>query len=117
MLKDFAFDLKVARRKSGLSQLDCAHLLDVHRSRISRLERGDSLPSVRDICTLSLVHGKSFENLCSAFSQDVRDGLRERLATIPCTTGNRITQSNRTNTLNLLTQRLEALNTHGYGTS
>lgn len=109
MLKEFAFDLKVARRKSGLSQSDCAHLLDVERSKVSRLERGDSPPSVQDICTLSLVYGKSFESLYGTIVQEVCDGLQERLTTIPAQTGNRMSQFNRTNTLNQLASRLNAL--------
>ena len=115
MLKDFAFDLKVARSKSGLSQSDCAHLLDVDRSKVSRLERGDSPPSVRDICTLSLVYGKSFESLFGTISDEVRDGLRQRLAHIPNQTGNRISQFNRTNTLNLLATRLDTIANHDHG--
>ena len=115
MLKEFAFDLKVARRKSGLSQSDCAHLLDVERSKISRLERGDSPPSVRDICTLSLIYGKSFESLFGTIFDEVRDGLRERLANIPSQAGNRISQFNRTNTLNLLAARLETIADHDHG--
>ncbi|PHS21387.1 MAG: hypothetical protein COA84_15890 [Robiginitomaculum sp.] len=109
MYKAFAFDLKVARRKSGLSQSDCAHLLDVDRTKISRLEQGDSPPSIRDICTLSLVYGKSFESLFGTIFEEVREGLQERLTTIPALTGNRISQFNRTNTLNDLASRLNAL--------
>ena len=115
MFKEFAFDLKVARRKSGLSQSDCAHLLDVDRSKISRLERGDSPPTVRDICTLSLVYGKSFESLFCSIFKDVRNGLRERLASLPTQVGKRISQFNRNNTLNLLATRLDTLNKQDHG--
>ena len=117
MYKEFAFDLKVARRKSGLSQSDCAHLLDIDRSRISRIERGDSSPSVSDICTLSLIHGKSFERLFRTLLQEVGGNLRERLVSIPAQAGRRIDQFNRTNTLNLLAARLEDLNKHDHGKS
>jgi len=117
MYNNFAFDLKVARRKSGLSQSDCAHLLDVDRSKISRLERGDSPPTIRDICTLSLVHGKSFESLFGTVFQEVYDSLRERLASIPSEAGKRMSQFNRTNTLNQLASRLETLTNKGHGSA
>jgi len=117
MLKQFALDLKVARRKSGLSQSDCAHLLDVDRTKISRLERGNCPPTVREFCTLSLVHGKSFESLFGKIFQEVRDALQERLASIPVQSGKRISQFNRTNTLNRLGAKLEGFNTRDYGPS
>jgi len=115
MLKEFAFDLKVSRHKSGLSQSDCAHLLDVDRARISRLERGDCPPTVREFCTLSVLHGKSFESLFAKIHQDVCDALQERLITVPVQAGNRIGSFNRTNTLNRLAARLEELNNHDHG--
>lgn len=117
MLKDFAFDLKVARRKSGLSQSDCAHLLDVHRSRISRIEQGNSPPTVIEFCTLSLVHGKSFESLFDATFHDVRDALMERLTTISAQAGNRAYQFNRTNTLNRIVDMLEEVSTPDHDTA
>ncbi len=115
MLKEFAFDLKVARRKSGLSQSDCAHLLDVDRTKIYRLERGDNPPTVREFCTLSLVHGKSFESLFGPMFQEVRDALIEQLASIPNQSGKRIGQFNRTNTLSRLAARLETFNIQDHG--
>ena len=117
MLKQFALDLKVARRKSGLSQSDCAHLLEVDRTKISRLERGDCAPTMRDFCTLSLVHGKSFQSLFDRIFKEVRDALQERLASIPAQPGKRISQFNRTNTLNRLGARLEEFNTRNHGSS
>ncbi len=117
MLKEFALDLKVARRKSGLSQSDCAHLLDVDRTKISRLERGDTPPTVREFCTLSLVHGKSFESLFGKIFQEVRDALKERLTSIPAQAGKRISQFNRTNTLNRIGAQLEGFHTKDHGSS
>lgn len=107
MTTKFALDLKVARRKSGLSQDDCAHLLDVHRSRISKLELGKQPPSVREICTLALIYGKSFESLFGSVFENVRRSLREQLATLPKQKGVWLGSMNRSHTLSKIASRLE----------
>ena len=114
MTTEFALDLKVARRKAGLSQQDCAHLLDVHPSKISLMEHGKAMPSVRDICTLSLVYGKSFESLFAAIMADAYAALNERLASMPECPSQWLGKFNRQNTLNSLAVRLSA-SSHLYG--
>jgi transcriptional regulator with XRE-family HTH domain len=114
MTTEFALDLKVARRKSGLSQQDCAHLLEVHPSKISLMEHGKAMPSVRDICTLSLVYGKSFESLFAAIMADAYASLSERLASMPECPKQWLPKFNRQNTLNSLAFRLSA-SSHLYG--
>ncbi|MBB4302832.1 transcriptional regulator with XRE-family HTH domain [Rhodobium orientis] len=115
MSKGFAFDLKVARHKSGLSQRDCAHLLDVHRSKISRIEQGHHPLGVEDICILTLLYGRPFESLFGSACEDVRPTLRKRLATLPAETGPRLSGLNRTHTLDLLAVRLDTLDTRDHG--
>ena len=73
----FAQDLKVARRKSGLSQLDCGHLLDINQQRMSQLENGKSLPTIPEICSLSLIYGRSFESLFGSVFLEVRNQLSD----------------------------------------
>jgi transcriptional regulator with XRE-family HTH domain len=102
----FALDLKVARRKSGLSQLDCAHLLDVHPSRVSKLESGKRLPTVHEICTLSLIYGRTFESLFGSIFEDARKLLRAQLATIP-ESQKQWGSLGRNHTLNAIAARLE----------
>ena len=114
MITEFALDLKVARRKAGLSQQDCAHLLEVHPSKISLIEHGKAMPSVRDICTLSLIYGKSFESLFSVIMAEVTDALRDRMTTLPECPRQWLPKFNRQNTLNNLAARLHTLN-QGYG--
>lgn len=83
MIKDFALDLKVARRKSGLTQADCAHLMGGTSSKICQLEKGIRTPALKEICTLSLIYGKSFESLFGAIFHDIRTELAENLTTMP----------------------------------
>jgi DNA-binding XRE family transcriptional regulator len=56
MYQDFLIDLKTARRRSGLTQADCGHLLGGSKSKISNLETGRKLPSMKEICGLSLIY-------------------------------------------------------------
>ncbi len=107
MTHTFALDLKVARRKSGLTQQDCAHLLDVHKAKISLLEQGKALPSVLEICTLSLLYGKSFESLFGSMMEDAQRNLKDRLATLPEVSKRWLGRFIRNNTLNRLAARLD----------
>ena len=79
MSNTFALDLKVARKKSGLTQADLAHLLGASRGKVSHLERGATVPTVRDICTLSMVYGKSFESLFAPVFEEIARKLERSL--------------------------------------
>lgn len=107
MTTNFALDLRVARKKSGLNQIDCAHLLDVHPSRISKLEAGKRPPTVREICTLSLIYGKSFESLFGSVFENARQLLRDQLATMPNSPKHWLGRLNRNSTLNAIAERLD----------
>lgn len=107
MPQEFAIELKAARRKAGLTQEDCAHLLSVHPSKISLLEHGKLQPTVREVCTLSIIYGRSFEQFFDAILNDAHALLRERFATLPNGPTRWIGRFNRQNTLNQLAARLE----------
>ena len=115
MTNNFALDLRVARRKSGLSQQDCAHLVDVQQSRISKLESGKRPPSVQEICTLSLIYGKSFESLFGSVFKNARQLLRDQLATIPNSPKHWLGRLNRSHTLDSIAGRLEVSNPKDHG--
>ena len=115
MIDDFALDLRVARRKAGLSQSDCAHLLGVHPSRISLLESGKALPSVPQICRLSMIYGRSFESLFGSVFVDAGRELRGRLRSMPEAPTRWLGRFNRDNTLRALSHRLASLTNDDYG--
>ena len=115
MSHPFALDLKVARRKSGLTQQDCAHLLDVHKAKISLLEQGKALPSMLEICTLSLLYGKSFESLFGSMLEDAHSILKDRLATLPVVSNRWLGRFIRQNTLNRLAARLDDVDPREHG--
>ena len=113
MQTQFSLDLRVARRKAGLTQRDCAHLLAIHTSRMSNLEHGRHLPTLPEICLLSLIYGKSFESLYAAIFADVRTALMKRILTLPKNTREYVGTRNRETTIEQLAIRLaEESNDH-----
>jgi len=106
MTKEFALDLKVARQNSGLTQEDCAHLLGVCDATLSKMEGGTRTPTVREICTLSLIYGRSFESLFSGIFAEVREDLFQRLMKMPVASGTLRLRTNRQYTLGKLATRL-----------
>ena len=109
MQNEFTLDLKVTRRKSGLTQGDCAHLLAIHPSKISLLESGKALPSIRDIAALTVIYGRSFESLFHSIVQEVQHNLKERLRTMPEAPKHWLLRFNRQHTLDTVADRLEIL--------
>lgn len=109
MNQDFTLDLRAARRKSGFRQIDCAHLMGVHETRISCLERGKREPSLRDICFLSMIFGRSFEGLFSSIFDEVRAELHCQLPTLPAPPKSlsKLRLKNRQKTIESLAKRLE----------
>ena len=83
MIQEFTLDLRAARRNSGLRQVDCAHLMGVNKTKISNLENGRQRPSVRDICTLSMIYGRSFESLFAGIFDEVKADVFCHLADLP----------------------------------
>ncbi|MCR9195131.1 MAG: helix-turn-helix transcriptional regulator [Hyphomonas sp.] len=106
MFHELTYDIKVARSKSGLTQVDCAHLLGITPSLVSQIETGKRMPTVREICTLSLIHGRSFESLFAGVFQQARIDLRERMGTMPDPPKHWIGRHKRQNTLNALADHL-----------
>ena len=112
MINEFTLDLKVARKRSGLTQIDCAHLLNIHPSLVSQTENGKRLPTVREICTLSLIYGRSFESLFAGIFADARDDIQERLASIPDAPKHWLGRHNRQHTLDRLADLLQSTHSH-----
>ncbi|RWQ58822.1 helix-turn-helix transcriptional regulator [Mesorhizobium sp.] len=109
MIYEYALDLRVARRKSGLSQADCAHLLGVDPSRLSKLEAGKSTPSIYELSLLCLVFNTPASTVHDRILVSMAMTLGERLASMPTCPANWLNQYNRSSTLNTLAQKLETL--------
>ena len=107
MTTQFALDVYLARIKSGYTQSDVAHLLDISRVTISRFERGNSEPSLQDILALSLVYGRSFESFFADKLRRRRQRILKRLQTLPPLTQPTTKHANREVNLQRLARRLE----------
>lgn len=110
MHQAFAHDLRIARKKSGLAQRDCAHLLGITQQRVSALETGSTLPTIDEICGLSLIFRRNFSSLFSDAFARARRLQRLQLSTLPNDKRGWLARFNRTNTLSRLADRLEGEN-------
>jgi transcriptional regulator with XRE-family HTH domain len=108
MTTQFALDLRLARRKAGLTQREVAHLLALDPAKLSYLEHGKRLPSLIQICTLSLIFGRSFESLFGKIMDQARHDLIEQLKSIPARFRCSAATLNREATLSKLERRLKA---------
>ncbi len=117
MSTNYVVDLKVARRKLGLSQDDCATLLGTSRSRYSRIESGKARMGLSEICALLLTFGTPFETIFSMSLAEERAELQDRLHKLPVQAENRQSSFNRAGTLHTLAARLETLENYEYGTA
>ncbi len=108
MTTEFALDLRVARRQAGFVQSDIAHLMASHQSAVSDLERGRKLPTLKEIITLSLIYGKSFESLFGLIMDDARRQLLKRVKTLPTDVRGYSGTFNRAGSIKRLGERLTA---------
>lgn len=110
-----AVDLQAARRKAGLRQVDCAHLLDTDQQRISAIECGRAEPNAREAAALSLVYGKPMESLLSGALDEAVGGLVKKLRRMPKAPADTRCTFNRTHTLQQLAIRLEVISNQAGG--
>ena len=106
---NFGLDLRVARRSSGLTQKDCAHLLGDAETRISKLESGAVLPTVRELAILCFVFETETARLNLGILASEADALNTLLGSMPDCPENWPSRRNRHNTLNGAAERLLAL--------
>lgn len=108
----FAQDLRLARRKAGLTQRDCAHLLGINRARMNELERGKRLPTLLQLYLLSLIYDRNFESLFIQLAQKWRGEITTRLRTLPKIKRGTVVTYHRKTSLEKLTRRLAASPQH-----
>lgn len=107
MITEFALDLRHARRKSGLSQAEIAHLLEIHQATYSRYEQGALTPNVEQLCILALIHGRSFTSYFERITNAQKPSLKQRLDELPPKERPSVKIFNRARTLEKLRQRLD----------
>ena len=113
MSTQFAHDLRLARRKAGLTQGDLAHLLDTGQSAVSELELGKQRPNLEQIIALSLIYGRSFESFFEVVMTERQKRLRKRLASLPELEKETAHTFNRSGSLAKLRRRLRETTEYG----
>ncbi|MFC6637404.1 helix-turn-helix domain-containing protein [Sulfitobacter sp. JBTF-M27] len=111
-MQDFSHCLSEARKKSGFSQADCAHLLGVSQSYISRLELAHSVPSVADISGVAVLFGRTMEIMLEPLLKEQAMSIRARLYDLPEPKIGWLGRFTRTNALNKLENRLDRIARH-----
>lgn len=111
-MKDFSQCLAESRRKTGLSQADCAHLLGVSQSHISRLELGRATPSITDLCGVAVLFGRTMEFLVEPLFKDRAMTIRDRLFDLPEPRLGWLARFTRTNALRNLEVRVDRIADH-----
>lgn len=106
MITEFALDLRHARRKSGLSQQEVAHLVAVNQATYSRFENGELVPSVAQLCTLALIYGRSFTSYFERITTAQKPRLKRQIDELPPKSRPRVRIFNRARTLEKMRQRL-----------
>ena len=114
MVYKFSLDLKLARRKSSLSQSDCAHLLGTDHTRISRLEAGTSMPNMVELSVLCLVFNRPVGGVAQDVILSILGDLEQRLTSMPGCPENWPGRDNRVRTLSSLAEKLRALGAEDY---
>mgnify|MGYP000197201114 CR=1 FL=1 len=114
MDNSFALDLKVTRRKAGLTQEDLAHLLGLTKTTISKIERGVRPVTLPELCALAFIYGKSADRLLTPLWSEAAADLAARLQSLPRPKSQWTSTFNRQHTLTRLGERL-ASNSERHG--
>lgn len=114
MVYTFGLDLRVARRRAALTQLDCAHLLGTDQPRISKFETGTAIPTVVELSVLYLLFDKSLGKASEEIIASLRDELVGRLASMPDTPPTWRDRQRRFKTLAAMAEKLSAINPDNY---
>lgn len=112
MTTQFALDLRLARRKSGLTQRDAATLLALDPGTVSALEYGKRLPTLTEIVTLSVLYGRSFESLFAEMMRKAKRDLMARMGSLAAKVRGSAATFNREATLTRLARDLRAEQAH-----
>ena len=117
MFTQFAHDLCAARKKAGLTQRDLSILLEIGSKDVAALETGATLPSVKQLCRLSIIYNRSFTEFYQELIQEAREALFRNLPDLPECAADGVARFNRDNTLKRLDRELAAALTQRHARS
>ena len=83
-------DLRLARKIAGLTQDDCATLMNRSRKYVLRLEKGTRQPSLDDLLMLSVIYNRTFEAFFAERLSSARATVRAGLPQLPETVSDQV---------------------------
>ncbi len=114
MTTQFAQDLRLARKIAGLTQHDCATLMNSRRKQIRYLETGTKVPSLDDLFMLSVIYNRTFEDHFAERMRAARATVRAGLPQLPVSAGPKMLARQRQFTLDRIeADLLREPNPHG----
>lgn len=81
--REVMVDLRIGRKNSGLLQRDVALLLGTTQPRISRLEQGRSVLSIKEACALLIIYNQTIDEMFPDLSSTVMDELSINVEQFP----------------------------------
>ena len=115
MFDEFQSDLRIVRERSGLTQAEAGHLIGTGPDTLGKIERGERMPSLKEMLGLSILFGKSFESFFEEILALVRAEMAEALSSLPGV-AEVADGSDRADTLSTLAKRLDEEHAATYGT-
>ena len=113
-IKEVKAELKVSRKRTGLTNEDLATLLNIDPARVSRLERERREPTVREMISLCLIYDKDIARLYPRTTAEVWEKLSHRIGNIDATAkGPQTRYGERSQHLGKLYERLTGGVPHG----
>jgi transcriptional regulator with XRE-family HTH domain len=109
MTYHIAPDLQAARQKGSLTKGDCAHLLGVDFSRITRIESGERAPKLVEVALLCFIFNMEMREIQKKIVLGEAQKLGARLTSISKEDERKPKRRERLNTLNGASARLLAL--------
>ena len=88
MYTQFAQDLRLARKISGLTQEDCSILINSNRRHMSALEIGKCDPTLDELLALSVIYNKTFEDHFAERMTKARATVRAGMLNLPAQVAN-----------------------------
>lgn len=87
--------------------------MGIHKSNLPQLESGTRLPSIRQLCELSIIYNLPPSTLLGETLVDASADIAARLSKLPKQAGGNLLMQNRQVSLNNLAERLEQVTHHG----
>ena len=106
MFTQLALDLRLARKLTGLTQVDCATMMGISRKHWRRLETGKREPTFKELLILTTIFNRTFENHVIEKLSEARATVRAGLPLLPHAVREQVDFAKRRQTLDRIEEAL-----------